>query len=125
MGHRRAATPERGTFASLTNALEFQFEQGADPETVRHLLHALLAFTRSTGLDPAVLKLAADAEHGGVVARRREVLLVADPTLPAGEIADDHPERCRVDRIGTEEVLRAVGELLGEGMERRSDEATK
>jgi hypothetical protein len=53
--------PERGTFASLTNALEFQFEQGADPETVRHLLHALLAFTRSAGLDPAVLGLAADA----------------------------------------------------------------
>lgn len=53
--------PERGTFASLTNALEFQFEQGADPETVRHLLLALLAFTRSAGLDPAALGLAADA----------------------------------------------------------------
>ena len=53
--------PERGTFASLTNALELQFEQGADPETGRHLLHALLAFTRSTGLDPAALGLAADA----------------------------------------------------------------
>ena len=53
--------PERGTFASLTNALELQFEQGADPDTVRHLLHALLAFTRSTGLEPAALGLAADA----------------------------------------------------------------
>ena len=53
--------PERGTFASLTNALEYQFEQGADPDTVRHLLHALLAFPRSTGLDPAALGLAADA----------------------------------------------------------------
>ncbi len=55
--------PERGTFASLTNALEFQFEQGADPETVRHLLHALLAFTRSAGVDPALLGLAEDAEQ--------------------------------------------------------------
>ena len=53
--------PERGTFASLTNALEFQFEQGADPDTVRHLLHALLACTRNTGLDPVALGLAPDA----------------------------------------------------------------
>ena len=55
--------PERGTFTSLTNALEYQFEQGADPETVRHLLHALAAFTRSAGLDPAALGLAADADE--------------------------------------------------------------
>ncbi len=55
--------PERGTFASLTNALEFQFEQGADAEAVKHLLRALLAFTRSTGLDPAVLGLADEPDE--------------------------------------------------------------
>lgn len=55
--------PERGTFASLTNALEYQFEQGADAETVRHLLHALLAFARSAGVEPADLGLAEDADE--------------------------------------------------------------
>jgi hypothetical protein len=55
--------PEQGTFASLTNALEYQFEQGADPDTVRHLLRALLAFTRSAGLVPADLGLAEDADE--------------------------------------------------------------
>jgi len=54
--------PERGTFSSLTNALEFQFEQGADADTVRHLLHALVAFTRSAGLEPRDLGLAEDAQ---------------------------------------------------------------
>ncbi len=43
----------------------------------------------------------------------REVVLVADATLPEGELADDHPQRCRVDRITTAEVLRAVDGLLG------------
>ena len=57
MGH-----PDQGAFSALTNALEVQFEQGADPETVRLLLHALLAFTRSAGLSPAALGLADDAE---------------------------------------------------------------
>jgi heptosyltransferase-2 len=42
----------------------------------------------------------------------REVTLVADPTLPASEVADDHPERCRIDRIATETVIEAVDEVL-------------
>lgn len=46
-------------------------------------------------------------------ARRAEV--VADPTLPEGEIADDHPDRCRIDRIGVERVQAAVEEVLGPG----------
>lgn len=65
--------PERGTFASLTNALEYQLEQGADPETVRHLLRALLAFTRSAGLAPQDLGLAedADADFARIAPKRR------------------------------------------------------
>ena len=41
--------------------------------------------------------------------------LVADPALPDGDLADDHPERCRIDRIEVEGVIAAV-----EGVLRRS-----
>ena len=46
------------------------------------------------------------------VAPNREAILLADPTLPASEVADDHPDRCRVDRITTESVLLAALGLL-------------
>jgi heptosyltransferase II len=46
-----------------------------------------------------------------------EAVLVADPTLPVTEVADDHPERCRVDRIPVERVLGAVQELLERGLD--------
>lgn len=41
-----------------------------------------------------------------------ERLVLADPDLPAAASANDHPERCRVDRIGLERVVEAAGELL-------------
>lgn len=41
-----------------------------------------------------------------------ETVLVADPELPLTESANDHPERCRVDRIGVESVVRSVDRLL-------------
>lgn len=44
--------------------------------------------------------------------RTREVVLVADPTLPADEVADEHAQRCRIDRIGAADVLSAVDRLL-------------
>lgn len=37
-----------------------------------------------------------------------EEILLADPTLPESEVADDHPERCRVERIEVEAVEAAV-----------------
>jgi hypothetical protein len=40
------------------------------------------------------------------------VCLVADPTLPSEEVADDHPERCRIDRITVEQVTAAVEQVL-------------
>ncbi|MFG0305412.1 MAG: glycosyltransferase family 9 protein [Phycisphaerales bacterium JB040] len=43
----------------------------------------------------------------------REAVLVADPDLDPSESANDHPERCRVDRIEVERVLEAVGRVLG------------
>lgn len=42
----------------------------------------------------------------------REAILRADPTLPEEEVADDHPERCRIDRIGAEDVIRAADAML-------------
>lgn len=41
-----------------------------------------------------------------------EVVLTADPTLPESEVADDHPERCRIDRIALDDVLAAADRLL-------------
>lgn len=43
-----------------------------------------------------------------------ETVLLADPELPLSESANDHPERCRVDRIELETVLRSVDRLLAE-----------
>jgi heptosyltransferase II len=47
-----------------------------------------------------------------------EAILVADPTLPSDEVADDHPERCRIDRITVEQVRDAADRLLGESVRR-------
>lgn len=44
-----------------------------------------------------------------------ERVIVADPTLPEAEISDDHPERCRIERISLESVLAAADELLSAG----------
>jgi heptosyltransferase II len=41
-----------------------------------------------------------------------ETVLVADPTLRESEVADDHPERCSVDRITVGTVVGAVDALL-------------
>ncbi|NUQ68363.1 MAG: glycosyltransferase family 9 protein [Phycisphaerales bacterium] len=45
-----------------------------------------------------------------------EEVLVADPTLPPEEVADDHPVRCRIDRIPLEMVIATVDRVLGRGM---------
>lgn len=47
-----------------------------------------------------------------VVAPAGQVLLRADPDLPRDHVADDHPQRCRIDRIGTEAVLAAAARWL-------------
>jgi len=45
-----------------------------------------------------------------------ETVLVADPTLPAHESANDHPERCRVDHITIDRVIGAAdGQLTRSG----------
>jgi len=42
----------------------------------------------------------------------REVVLLADPTLPPDEVADDHPQRCRIERISTDSVAEAIEFML-------------
>ncbi|MEL6499522.1 MAG: glycosyltransferase family 9 protein [Planctomycetota bacterium] len=42
-----------------------------------------------------------------------EMILTADPGLPATESANDHPDRCRVDRISLERVREAIERVLG------------
>ncbi|MGH7242171.1 MAG: glycosyltransferase family 9 protein [Phycisphaerales bacterium] len=41
-----------------------------------------------------------------------EWILVADPTLPESEVADDHPDRCSIDRITLESVREAADKAL-------------
>lgn len=51
-----------------------------------------------------------------------EMVLTADPTLPESEVADDHPERCSIDRITLHDVLGAVDGVLGRGLRTNSTE---
>lgn len=41
-----------------------------------------------------------------------EQIVLADPELPESELANDHPERCRVDRITSDTVRAAVVSVL-------------
>lgn len=41
-----------------------------------------------------------------------EEIVVADPTLPQEELSNDHPERCRIERIEFETVRAAVDRVL-------------
>jgi heptosyltransferase II len=41
-----------------------------------------------------------------------EHIITADPTLPADQSANDHPDRCRIDRIDIERVIEACDAAL-------------
>ena len=63
---RRLRHPEQGAFVAIINAIDFQFDDGADTETVRHLTAALIRFAQAAGVKPAAIHLGTDA--GEVVA---------------------------------------------------------
>ncbi|MEZ6318608.1 MAG: glycosyltransferase family 9 protein [Phycisphaerales bacterium] len=42
----------------------------------------------------------------------REAVVVADPTLPADQSANDHPDRCSIDRIEVGRVIEGVDGVL-------------
>lgn len=46
------------------------------------------------------------------VPESREAILVADETLPPGEISNDHPERCAIEHIPFEAVVSAADGML-------------
>jgi len=48
-----------------------------------------------------------------------EAILVADPTLPESEVADDHPERCAIERITLESVREAADKALSASIARK------
>jgi heptosyltransferase-2 len=50
-----------------------------------------------------------------------EVRILADPTLPEEEIANDHPERCAIDKIGLGDVVAATNQLLAGAATREMD----
>lgn len=54
---QRLGPPRQVCFVSIANAIEVQFEEGADPDTLRHLLRALLRYTAAEGVSPGALKL--------------------------------------------------------------------
>ncbi|MCA9307088.1 MAG: hypothetical protein KDA16_11170, partial [Phycisphaerales bacterium] len=41
-----------------------------------------------------------------------EIEIDADPTLPEEEVANDHPQRCRVSNIALQDVVNAADTLL-------------
>lgn len=62
--------------------------------------------------DPRWTTLPAEPPLGGPTDPvKREICLTAAPDLPPAEVADDHPDRCRIDRIPVETVLDAARRL--------------
>lgn len=51
-----------------------------------------------------------------------ETVLVADDTLPPTESANDHPERCRIDRITLQQVIAAADDQLTRSGVARSEQ---
>lgn len=49
-----------------------------------------------------------------------EIEVLADPGLPEEEVANDHPERCRIENIGLGDIVAATTTLLRGGVASRS-----
>lgn len=58
----RIHPPHQGALIAIINAIEFQFEEEAEPETLRLLIGALLQFARTCGLASDAIGLPATAE---------------------------------------------------------------
>jgi ADP-heptose:LPS heptosyltransferase len=60
-----------------------------------------------------LVSLFGPTDYRWTVIPAREEVISADPTLPETELAEDHPERCRIDRIGLERVVEGIERALG------------
>jgi lipopolysaccharide heptosyltransferase II len=58
-----------------------------------------------------------DHRWSTVPGRAPQVQILADPSLPEDQSANDHPGRCRIDRVGVEAVVRACDQVLGKAAE--------
>jgi heptosyltransferase-2 len=69
----------------------------------------------ATAFGLPVVSLFGPTDHrwSTVPGRAPQVILTADPTLPETESANDHPDRCRIDRIELGAVVEACDRLLG------------
>jgi len=88
------------------------------------LRRSRLLVTNDTGprhvaaaLGVPVVSLLGPTDHRWAIIPTRpgapERTLLADPTLPPEEVANDHPDRCRIDRITLARAVEAVEALLG------------
>ncbi len=70
--------------------------------------HIACAFARPT------VTLFGPTDHRWTTIRGldRQALVLADPTLGGDEVADDFPERCRIDRIEVARVIEAIDRVL-------------
>lgn len=95
------------------------------PPTGLALLKAIIAraslmVTNDTGprhiaaaLGVPVVSLFGPTDHRWTtIPFERERIIVADPTLPEEEVANDHPQRCAIERIDVERVIRAAESVL-------------
>jgi heptosyltransferase-2 len=55
-----------------------------------------------------------DHRWSTIPTRAPEIILVADPSLSPDQSANDHPDRCRIDRIELAAVIQACDNLVEE-----------
>ena len=116
---RAAAAPEaRDRVIDLVAAGESKLSLGALKGVIRA---CRLLITNDTGprhiaaaLGVPVISLFGPTDpRWTTIPFARERVIVADPTLPPEEVADDHPERCRIDRISVDQVVSAIDAVVG------------
>lgn len=113
-----ASLPEHGVrIGSLKGVIGLAGVMVTNDTGPRHIAAALgrPCVTLFGPTDPRWTSLPADRLAGPGGDRLREAVITAAPDLPAGMVADEHPERCRIERITVERVIEAVEGVLGPG----------
>jgi len=112
-GDRVICLPELGgTIGSLKATVRRARVMVTNDTGPRHIAAAFGTPTVSLfgPTDPRWTSLPASFTAPGVP---REIVIVADPTLPADEVADDHPSRCAIEGIALQTVVESVDRVLG------------
>ncbi len=116
-----------GTIARASGAVSLPAIGGSIPGLKALLSRASLLVTNDTGprhiaaaFGTPVVSLFGPTDHRWTTIPTRllpggeasEAILLADPSLPESELANDHPQRCRIDRIELAAVIEASDRLL-------------